>query len=88
MGGLGAARLLDLVRSICPKIPSGPILRASFTTFVNNRGLARQGDPTVPGPILSGSRSKFCDNRAIARMKDPVSCGRITTASTDTFIGD
>ena len=89
MIGLGAARLLDLVISTClPDVRSGPILTASTTTFVNNRGLARQLDSTVPGAILTGSMSNFCDGRPIARMKDKVFCGVIVSASTDTFIGD
>jgi uncharacterized Zn-binding protein involved in type VI secretion len=89
MFGLGAVRLLDKVQSICePLVPSGPVLTASRTTFVNSRGLARLLDKTVPGPIITGSKRRFCDSRPIVRRKDKVVCGKIMTSSKDTFIDD
>lgn len=88
MNGLSSVRLLDWVTSTCPNRPSGPVYRASMTTFVNNRGMARQGDETVPGPILGGARTRLCENKPIARMKDTVFCGVIVSGSSDTFIDD
>jgi len=89
MMGLSAVRVLDWVNSTCyPTRQSGPVYRGSMTTFVNNRGMARQGDETVPGPILGGAKTRLCENKPIARLKDSVFCGIIASASPDTFIDD
>jgi uncharacterized Zn-binding protein involved in type VI secretion len=72
----------------------------STDVFVNDRGVERRGDPSVPHTIRAGKKciphtvvvtggsgTVFVNDKPIARRGDSIDAGQITGGSPDVFAG-
>lgn len=78
--------------SPCPSCPTSTnCITYSSDTYVNGRGLCRNGDEAAPHcghnrPSIGGSPNTYCNNKNVMRLGDNVACmGTWVTASGDTI---